>query len=363
MTLASSQTDERTASRRRGPRPPTDYSVVLQSVQSEGLLRRRYGYYVVKIGLIFLALGGLWVGFAFLGDHWAQVGLAAAMGLVFTQIMFVSHEAAHRQIFRSQHANEMAAMVMGTLFGGVSLAWWHNKHNKHHAAPNQISKDPDIDPSIVHFYPLPTKPKNRIWRWMHERQGWWFFPLLVVEALNLHAQSIQALVTRPQVKRRWIELSMMVVRLGLYPAVLYVFLPAGLATVFLATQLAVTGVYLGSVFAASHIGMPIVDKTARIDFLRRQVLTSRNVAGGRFTSFMMGDLNLQIEHHLFPSASGPSLRPIQAILRPYCDFNGIHYEEVSIWQAWATVARYLNKVGLAAGAPFKCPVLAELRPA
>ena len=44
----------------------------------------------------------------------------------------------------------------------------------------------------------------------------------------------------------------------------------------------------------------------RLDFLRRQVLTSRNVRGGRFTDFALGGLNYQIEHHLFPSMPRPA---------------------------------------------------------
>ncbi len=104
--------------------------------------------------------------------------------------------AAHRQIFRSHQANELTALLLGTLVGGVSLNWWNNKHTKHHAAPNQIGKDPDIAPSVVHIYPAATPPRSRLGTLLHHRQGWWFFPLLLVEALNLHVQSVHALANR-----------------------------------------------------------------------------------------------------------------------------------------------------------------------
>ena len=42
----------------------------------------------------------------------------------------------------------------------MSLAWWNSKHNKHHQAPNQISKDPDIEPSVLHFYPVAEEPSS-----------------------------------------------------------------------------------------------------------------------------------------------------------------------------------------------------------
>jgi fatty acid desaturase len=335
---------------------------MLKSVQAAGLLQREYVYYALKIGLTFAAIAGAWVGFAFIGDSWAQLGIAAVLGIFYTQILFISHQAAHRQIFRTNSANEWTAMIMGVLFGGVSLAWWHNKHNTHHAKPNQVGKDPDIDSSVVHFFAPASPVKNPVLRWLHQRQGNWFFPLLVVEALNLHVQSVQFLVTKPKVKRRWTELTFMAIRLGGYPALLFVLLPAGLAGAFLGVQLAVTGVYLGAMFAASHIGMLILPHDAKVDFFRRQVLTSRNVRGGRFINWLMGGLNLQIEHHLFPNIAGPNVHAVQPIVRRFCAQNDITYHEVSLFGAWAIVVRYMNAVGLRAPGIFVCPVVASLRP-
>ena len=345
----------------RPARPASDYSQVLATVQSMGLLRRRYGYYAVKLGLLGLALAGVWVGFAFLGNSWIQLAVAVALAVVLTQIIFISHDAAHRQIFAGNRANELTALVLGTLVSGVSLAWWNNKHNKHHGAPNQVGKDPDIDASVVHFFPTGNPPRNRILRFLHERQGWWFFPLLLVEALNLHVQSAVALVARRGTKRRAAEIVMMAVRWAAYPAILFVFLSPGKAAAFLGVQLAFTGLYLGSAFAASHIGMPILAPQARVDFLRRQVLLSRNIAGGRAASFAMGGLNYQIEHHLFPSMPRPSLHKVRPVVQAFCREHQISYSEVTIFRAWAIVAGYLNRVGLAGRDPFRCPLVTELR--
>jgi fatty acid desaturase len=235
------------------------------------------------------------------------------------------------------------------------------KHNKHHNAPNQIGKDPDIDPSIVHFYPAEKPIRSRIALAMHARQGWWFYPLLIVEALNLHMQSVVALITTPTMKRRKLELVLIAVRLGGLPALLFVFLPPGLAAAFLGVQLAVTGVYLGAAFAVSHIGMKIVAPTEKIGFLHRQVLSSRNVAGGRIASFAMGGLNYQIEHHLFPSMPRANLRKARPIVQNYCRQHDIAYHEVPIYRAWAIVIRYLNQVGMAGRDAYGCPTASILR--
>ena len=324
-------------------------------------MRRRYGFYVTKIVALLLALAAAWVGFAFLGAHWAQVAIAVGLAVVFTQILFLSHDAAHRQIFRSGKANEWTALLLGTGLGGVSLGWWNTKHTKHHQAPNQIGKDPDITPSVVHFYPSADQPRSKVTAFFRDRQGWWFFPLLIVEALHLHAQSVHTVATRRGMKRRWIEAGLLAVRLGAYPAVLFVFLPWGIATAFLGVQLAATGLYLGSAFSASHIGMPTVPRDSKIDFLRRQVLMSRNVSGGRTASLAMGGLNYQIEHHLFPAMPRSNLRKARPIVQAFCADHAIDYHEIPIHRAWATVARHLNRVGIPAGTAVSCPTAAALR--
>lgn len=358
--MTDTQTVAAPSSRPVSHRAVTEYAALLAVVQGAGLLRRRYTYYAIRLAALLLALGGVGVAFAFIGDSWAQIPIAVALAIVLTQIVFFSHDAAHRQIFASKRANDLTALAMGTFVGGVSLSWWNNKHNRHHAAPNQIGKDPDIDPSLVHFYPAEVPPKSRLALFLHERQGWWFFPLLIVEALNLHAQSIQALTTRRGMKRRWIELAMLTVRLGGYPAVLFIVLSPGVAGTFLGVQLAVTGLYLGSSFAATHVGMPVVPHDSRIDFFRRQVLMSRNVSGGRVASFAMGGLNYQIEHHLFPSMARPDLHRARPMIIDYCAGHQVDYQEVNIFQAWRIVVQYLNRVGLAARA-FQCPMATSLR--
>jgi len=86
-------------------------------------------------------------------------------------------------------------------------------------------------------------------------------------------------------------------------------------------------------------------KTTSSTFLRRQVLTSRNVRGGRFIDFALGGLNYQIEHHLFPSMPRPSLRRSQALIRAFCDRNSISYQEDTLVSSYAQSLRYLNDVG------------------
>ena len=90
---------------------------------------------------------------------------------------------------------------------------------------------------------------------------------------------------------------------------------------------------------------PILTATDRSDFLRRQVLTSRNIHGSWLTDLAMGGLNYQIEHHLFPSAPRPSLRRCQPLIREFCGQRGLPYCETSLASSFASVLRHLNSVG------------------
>jgi fatty acid desaturase len=183
----------------------------------------------------------------------------------------------------------------------------------------------------------------------------------MLEGINLHVHGIRHVLGRGTVKRRGLEVTLIAVRLiGIVALVLWAFPPL-LAVVFLFVQLAVFGVYMGASFAPNHKGMPLIPRGERVDFLERQVLTSRNIRGGTFMDSFMGGLNYQIEHHLFPSMARPALARTQQIVREYCRENGVRYTETGLIESYAIVIAYLNRVGLAARDPFDCPMINSYR--
>jgi fatty acid desaturase len=115
------------------------------------------------------------------------------------------------------------------------------------------------------------------------------------------------------------------------------------ALAFLVVHQALFGVYLGLTFAPNHKGMP--HPTGAEDFLRRQVLTSRNVRGGRLIDVALGGLNYQIEHHLFPAMPTPNLRRAQPIVRQYCAELGVPYEMTGLVDSYRQALRHLHDVG------------------
>jgi fatty acid desaturase len=336
--------------------PISEFSALLHTVRDAGLLRRSRLFYFATFAAITTALGAAWIGFAFLHDSWYSLLIAAALGLIFTQYAFLGHEAAHRQVFESGKANELAGRVLADFFVGMSYSWWMSKHTRHHGNPNTVTKDPDIDPDFIVFLPEDAAKMTGLPAKITRRQGWFFFPALLLEGLNLHQHAYRTVFSRKKVDKRAFSIILLMLRNVAYLAVLFSFMPLGMAFAFLGVQLAIFGLYMGASFAPNHIGMPILPADSKVDFLRRQVLTSRNVKGGWFMNIFMGGLNFQVEHHLFPSMPRPHLRKANEIVREYCEAREIEYTETGYGRAQVIVVQYLNKVGLMAGSKaFDCP--------
>jgi fatty acid desaturase len=150
------------------------------------------------------------------------------------------------------------------------------------------------------------------------------------------------------VKRRGLESVLLVVHAVGYLSALLIVLSPPQALAFLVVHQALFGVYLGMTFAPNHKGMP--HPTGAEDFLRKQVLTSRNVRGGWLIDAALGGLNYQIEHHLFPAMPTPNLRKAQPIVQEYCAQIGVAYEQASLLASYRQALRYLHDVGAPARA-------------
>jgi fatty acid desaturase len=337
-------------------RQVSTYADLSRRVQDAGLLARRRAWYWQRMIGAATAFVMIWVAFFLLGDSWLQMGLAGLLAVVTAQFGFLGHDAAHRQIFVSVRWNEWSARLLSAVFAGLSYGWWLHKHNRHHRAPNQEGKDPDIVSRVLALTPAAAAaPRTRAGSWLLQRQGYLFFPLLLLEGVNLHAAGLRVLASRRDLKHRRLEASIVLARLATCVTIVFVVLPPAKALTFLAVQQGLFGVLLGGAFAPNHKGMPIVPADARIDFLSRQVLMSRDIRGGRFTDFAMGGLNYQIEHHLFPSMPRPNLRTAQPLVQAFCAEQGLTYTRTTLAASYGIVLRYLNIVGLRARDPFTCP--------
>jgi fatty acid desaturase len=326
------------------PERGSDYAQLSRQIREAGLLERRPGYYAWKIAVTVGLLAAGWAAFAVVGNSWWQLASAAFLAVVFTQVGFLGHDAGHRQIFGSRRASYVAGILLGNLGIGLSCGWWVDKHNRHHAHPNTEDADPDIAVGALAFTAAQARAGRGAARLVFRYQAYLFFPMLLLEAINLHVASIRALTRRAGRHRFW-ERALLAAHAAGYLAVVLLVLPPVKAVVFILVQQCLFGLYLGCSFAPNHKGMPVLGAADGSDFLRRQVLTSRNVRGGWLTDFALGGLNYQIEHHLFPSMPRPNLRRSQAIVEAFCRQRGVPYCRSSLAGSYAQALRHLNAVG------------------
>ncbi len=347
---------------RRADRHVSLYTELAATIRDSGLMKRRYAYYWTRIIAAVAAFGLIWYVVVDLGNSWFVLICAGLLGVVIAQFGFLGHDGAHRQIFNSAAWNDWSSRLLSGIFIGLSYGWWKTKHNRHHGAPNQVSRDPDIESGVLAFTPeIAASRQSGIAGWVVRRQGWLFFPMLTLEGINLHIASIRTLLTRRSMPHQRVEALLVIARLLGYVIVLLLLLPPGKASAFFGIQMAIFGVALGGSFAPNHKGMPLVPADMKVDFLRRQVLMSRNIRGGMMTDFAMGGLNYQIEHHLFPSMPRPNLATAQPIVRAYCNQHDVTYTEMGLFESYGVVVRYLNEVGLRGQDTFACPLVSFYR--
>jgi fatty acid desaturase len=239
-------------------------------------------------------------------------------------------------------------MVAGNLGIGMSYGWWMDKHTRHHNNPNHDDLDPDVAPEVLIWATESAFGRRGLKAFITRHQAGLFFPLLTLLATDLKVSSVKAL-RRGVVKRRRLEITLLIVHaVGYIGALLFVLSPLQ-AIAFVLVHQALFGVYLGLTFAPNHKGMP--HPTGDEDFLRKQVITSRNVHGGWLTDVALGGLNYQIEHHLFPGMPTANLRKAQPIVQAYCAEIGVPYEQTGLIASYRQALRHLHEVGAPARQP------------
>jgi len=343
-TAAPSQVASASPQLRRG----SDYAGLSRQVKQAGLLERRRWSYTWRIAVVVALLAAGWGAFVLVGDSWWQLAVAVFLGVMFTQLGFLGHDAGHRQISGSRRVSRILGVLLGNLGIGLSYGWWVDKHNRHHAHPNTEGADPDIGMRVLAFTETQARASRGWSRAVFRYQAYLFFPMLLGEALSVHVAGVRSLASRDSGTRP-AEAALLGIHFVAYLTAVFLVLSPVKAVVFILVQQGVFGVYLGAAFAPNHKGMPILSPDDRSDFLRRQVLTSRNVRGGWLTDLALGGLNYQIEHHLFPSMPRPALRRSQPLIMEFCRQHGLPYCEASLVGSYAQALRHLAIVGRSSG--------------
>ncbi|MCP9947545.1 fatty acid desaturase family protein [Actinomadura madurae] len=322
----------------------SDFAPLARRVRDSGLLDRRRGYYARVIGLNLAATAAVWGAVAWAGDSWWTVLLGVPLAVVAARTGFLGHDAGHRQIARSARVNRWLGLVLGNLLLGMGHGWWSDKHNRHHANPNHVGKDPDVGEGVLAWTAEQAGRQRGVLRWVARHQAALFFPLLTLEGVNLKIGSLLFLRGRSR-RDQVVEGGLLLAHAVGYLALALSLLPVEKAVALMVVQHALFGLHLGAVFAPNHKGMAMPEPGQRWGHLRRQVLTSRNVRGGSVTDWAMGGLNYQIEHHLFPGVPRCNLRKMQPMVREHCAAVGVPYTETGLVASYREALGHMREIG------------------
>jgi fatty acid desaturase len=324
---------------------PSAYAVLKGRIREAGLLDRQPWFYARSICAKVALLAACIALFALFRNPWVQAANAVALGIISGQLGFQLHDAGHRQMFAKRWKNDLVGLLTGDLLLGMSHGWWIDKHNRHHANPNHVDMDPDINTPAIAYSSPQALERRGVRRMIARHQAYLFFPLILLLAWSMHVASLTFLL-RQRSRHRWTELALLGVHVVLYVGLFVYLVGPWSALLVIVIYKCFGGAYLALVFAPNHKGMLQVDETSELDFLEKQVLTSRNVRSHPLTDVLYGALNYQIEHHLFTTMPRNRVREAHLIVRGFCQERGIPYHEVSVLQSYRELLGFLHEVGI-----------------
>lgn len=309
--------------------------------------------------LIPLAIG-LYV-YLLLGSYHSVIGLllAALLGLCLVCIAFnVMHDACHGSYSRRKWVNEFMGLSMNAL--GSNAFIWKIKHNViHHTYTNIDGVDDDLANSF-----LIRMCSTQRWRPMHRFQFIYVYFLYAISTINwmwgtdfvkyfsrkIHNTPINHFGLREDI----IFWSSKLLYLFFYVAVpVYCVGWQGWLAGFLVVHM-VMGLALSIVFQLAHV----VEKTAfeyagdmpkviPTEWAAHEVKTTADFApDNKVISWLVGGLNFQIEHHLFPQVSHVHYPALSKIVRQQCELFGLPYHYYpTMREAVASHVRVMRRLG------------------
>jgi fatty acid desaturase len=311
-----------------------------------GVFEHRTAKSWMKILALLAVFAGL-VAAALLLPWWCALLLIPLAAVPAASAAMIGHEAAHGSFSESKLHNELVLHLMFPFFGGLGAQHWKNKHNRqHHAHPNVVGRDPDIDLWPIALSSVAHARSGRTRRWIQRAfQGYLFWPLTVLLAFAMRYESVGHLVGRIRAgtfdRGVALDIGCLAAHYGLWlvlPSFLFGFWPVVALYVGL---WATVGVLLALVFMPAHVGLPLVGGDERGGWLH-QLQTTRNLAMPRWLSWFFIGLDYQVEHHLFPRIPHQHLARASIIVTGWCGRLGVPHQSIGYVSGIRHVTRHLR---------------------
>jgi linoleoyl-CoA desaturase len=307
---------------------------------------------------------GLFAGFYsllvfFANSWWQALPLAVGLGLAMAAIGFnIEHDGSHNSYSNHAWINRLAAMTMDLI--GASSYVWHWKHVVvHHTYVNITGHDEDID---VAFFGRLTPHQKRFK--LHKWQQFYLWPLYGLNVVKWHLyDDFRDVIlgrigaTRMPRPKRWnlvgfVAGKLLVLTLAFaLPLIVH---PLWKVLAFYLLTVSLAGIATSVVFQLAHcVGeakfpMPDTDtRSIQKPWAIHQVETTVDFArNNRVVSWLLGGLNFQIEHHLFPRVCHVNYPALSRIVEQTCRDFGVRYSEHrSVTAGLISHFRWLRSMG------------------
>ncbi|MDO8835477.1 MAG: acyl-CoA desaturase [Vicinamibacterales bacterium] len=259
---------------------------------------------------------------------WGGLLAGALVGIGFN----VQHDGNHGTFSRRPWVNRLAGFSLDLI--GASSYFWKDKHNHgHHVYTNIPQEDADIE-----LGPLARLSEDHQWRWWHRYQHVYLWFLYTFVHLRYLYSDLQRLMLgkRDRAVTRYPQggdLAALLVGKALFLVAAFVIPltvhPFGrVAGVYVLVSMAM-GLVFSIVFQLAHtvdvVEHPMQkDNGHRPEWAVHQIATTANFApDNRFLTFVLGGLNYQREHHLFPRVAHVHYPAFAHVVRDVCAEQGI----------------------------------------
>jgi len=325
------------------------YQKLRAELKEKGHFEPSYAHVVYRLAEIFIMHAvGLYL-MMHSSSTMAFVAGLAITGIVCGRCGWLMHEAGHYSYTKIPALDRFLQIFLYGVGCGMSAGWWRSQHNRHHAAPQKLQHDVDLEtmPLVSFNHAISKKVKNPILKMWLKFQGVLFFPV-VCTLVSLGWQFF----LHPRYMQRtgkYMEMFALVIRyVGFFGWVTQGW-TWGQAWALYVAYTAIAGSYIFTNFALSHTHLPVVGEDQHVHWVEYAVNHTTNITPHPCTNWWMSYLNYQIEHHLFPSMPQYHMPKVGPIVRKWCKENGLNYDERDYFACAYDTLKNLHDVGNQAG--------------
>jgi linoleoyl-CoA desaturase len=295
-------------------------------------------------------------------NNWLSILICCLMGVNVAAIGFnVMHDGAHGSYSRKKWVNESMGYVLNLLGGNVEL--WKQKHNNnHHSFTNIEGMDDDID-----LKPLMRVHSTQKKYWMHRFQhiyglvlyGFTYLSWIYLNDFKKYFTGKIAEFTNAKkmsLKDHFNVWGSKVLYVLIFLVLPIIMVGWAKTLVGYAVMAFVTGLMIAIVFQLAHVveDAHFIEATPAItnveaEWAVHQINTTSNFATkSRVLNWLLGGLNFQVEHHLFPRISHVHYPQLNKLVKETCDEFKVAYREYpTMWSAFKSHLVHLKKMGVA----------------